>query len=355
MPVTPDLPSDAGQETIVPADDVREIVTQVLVGKGMFRAEAEIGAARMLEADLRGIHSHGSRALKRYLEYIDLGSIDPRARVLTETETPAIAVLDAGRGLGHVAATQAMNMAIDKAREVGTGTVAIRNGQHLGAASVYVLLAIDAGMVGFCTTNTAGASVAAYGSRQAATANNALAWGVPSQSGAPFVLDMACAAASWGKVETLGMYDRPIPADWALDEHGEPTTDAHAAKTLLPAAGARGYGLAHLCSILAGPLVGGKTPLHKTRSPAVEGSEHFFYVIDLTKFVEPDRFYDELDSTAQSIRALAPAEGFDQVRLPGELEHERACRWRAEGIPLHADHAAFLRELASGVKMDVAW
>ncbi len=355
MAETLDIPSDPMQEIVCSAADIENLMVRMLTQKGMYEAEAKIGAARLIEADLRGIHSHGSRSLWRYLEAMDTGGIDPRAQVITERETPAIAVLDGGKGLGHVAATKAMRLAIDKARAVGTGTVAIRQGQHYGAAAVYTLMAVEAGMIGFSTTSTGMATVAAYGSRKPGTANNAVAWGVPTRSGAPFVLDMACGVSAWGKVESLRMYGRPLPSGWALDVNGNPTEDPHAAKTLLPFAGARGYGMAFLSAILASCLVGGRMPLHKGKNVAVDGSEHFFYAIDIAQFVDLDCFYEELDSTMGDIRSLPAADGFDAVRLPGELEWERSQRWRRDGIPLHRDHVKKLEELAAGMKLAVPW
>ena len=355
MSETLDIPVDPGQEIVVQAEPLKELMVDLYVRKGMFRAEAEIAASRQIEADLRGIHSHGSRATPRYIAAMDRGDIDPRGQTLVVTHTPAVAVLDGGRNLGHVASTRAMHMAIDMAREVGTGTVAVRNSQHYGAASVYSLMAARAGMIGYCTTSTGPATVAAYGSRKPATANNAFAWAAPLKSGPPFCLDMACAVSSWGKVQSLGMYGRNIPPGWALDAQGNPTESPAAAKTLLPAAGARGYGLAFLCSILAGPLVGGKMPLHKTRAPEIEGSEHFFYAIDIAQFGELDGYYEEMESTAADIRGLAAQTGFDRVRLPGELEWERASRWQKEGIPLHRDHVRELGETAAKLKIAVPW
>jgi ureidoglycolate dehydrogenase (NAD+) len=352
---TMDIPSDPAQEIVVPAADVEALMVRLLIHKGMFEAEARIGAARLIEADLRGIHSHGSRAIWRYLEAMDTGAIDPRAHIMTERETPAIAVLNGGKGLGHVAATRAMQLAIEKARAVGTGTVAVRCGQHYGAAGVYVMMAVEAGMIGLSTTSTGMATVAAYGSDKPGTANNAVAWGVPTRSGAPFVLDMACGVSAWGKVESLRMYGRKLPADWALDADGHPTDDPHAAKTLLPFAGARGSGMAFLSSVLAGCLVGSRMPVHKTKNVTVDGSEHFFYAIDIAQFVDLDAFYREIESTISDIRAFPPAEGFDAVRLPGELEWERTQRWRREGIPLHRDHVQKLEELAAGMKLAVPW
>ena len=354
-PQTVDIPQDPSQEVVIQAKAIEDLLVKMFLTKGMCAAHAKIGAARLLDADLRGIHSHGSRAVWRYLNGMDVGDIDPRAEVLTVKETPAMAVLDGGTGLGHVASTIGMELAITKAREVGTGTVAVKRSQHFGAASVYTLLAARAGLIGYCTTNTGPATVAPFGGRQAATANNAFSWGIPTGSGPPFVLDMACAISSWGKVESLKLYGQELPVSWALDEHGESTTDPHAAKTLLPTAGARGYGLAFLSSVLAGPLVGGRMPLHKSWSIEADGSEHFFYAIDIAQFVDEGHFYEELDATMAEIRAIAPTQGFDKVRIPGELEAERAERWKAEGIPIHRDHVKKLEELCEDMKLDVPW
>ncbi len=352
--VTPDIPRDEAQEVIVQAASLREWIVKILVKKGMFAVEAEMTADRMVEADLRGIHSHGSRALPRYIQAIDEGNIDPRASTVVVTDCPAMAVIDGNKGMGHVASTRAMRLAIKKAKEVGTGTVAVTRGQHYGAASVYVLLAIQEGCIGYSTTSTAYPTVAAYGSKQAAVANNAFAWGVPSRCGSPFVLDMACAEASWGKVETRKLYGLPLPDGWALDAEGKQTNDAAAAKTLLPAAGARGFGLAYMCSVLAGPLVGRRMPIRKKRDPYLEGSEHFFYAIDPTKFGDVEKFYSELGLATTEIRELEPTEGFDKVRLPGELEHERAERWKTSGIPIHRSHADALSRLGDSLKIAFA-
>jgi len=331
------------------------LLVKLFVRMGMFQVEAEIAANRLIEADLRGIHSHGSRTAERYLESMDMGDIDPRAQILTITETPAIAVLDGSNAMGHVAATRAMELAIKKAGEVGTGTVAVRNSHHFGAAAVYVLMAVEAGMIGYCTTNTGRATVAAHGSTQGATANNAIAWGVPAREGAPFVLDMACAKTSWGKLETLAMYGLPVPPGYALDSAGKETTDSASISTLLPAAGPRGYGLAMVSSILTGALTGGKLPINKKKSPEIEGSEHFFYVIDLKQFVAEDQFHEELASATAAIHQLSPADANARVRIPGELEWELTQRALQEGLYVHSDHASQLKELAKRVNYDVPW
>jgi LDH2 family malate/lactate/ureidoglycolate dehydrogenase len=355
MSEIPDYPLDSAQEIVVPAEPLKGLLVSMYVKKGMFRAEAEMAAARQVEADLRGIQSHGSRATPRYLKAMDTGDIDPRGQTLVVKRTAAIAVLDGGRNLGHVASTRAIQFAIEMAKSVGTGTVAIKNSQHFGAASVYSLMAAEAGMIGYCTTSTGGATVAAYGSSVPATANNAFAWAAPVKNGAPFCLDMACAVSSWGKVHALGLYGRQIPSDWALDAQGDPTEDPVKAKTLLPASGPRGYGLAFLSSVLAGTLQGGKMPLHKTRGPETEGSEHFFYAVDIDLFGEAERYYAEMEKTIADIRALPTQPGFDGVKLPGEIEWERANARRESGIPIHRDHLQELADVALKMKLTVPW
>lgn len=354
MAETPDIPADANQERVVQVEPLRNLLTKMFVKKGMFAPEAKIGAARLVEADLRGIHSHGSRAIGRYLTGMDGGNIDARAQLVAERETAAIAVINGGMGLGHVAATKAMQLAIEKAKNVGTGTVVVKRSQHFGAASVYSMMAADAGLIGYCTTSTGPAKVAAYGSVEPAIANVAFSWSVPSRSGPPFVLDMACAESSWGKIESMGMYGRQMPDGWALDESGQPTNDPSAAKTLLPSAGARGYGLGFLSSVLAGPLVGARMPIQKTHNVEGEGSEHFFYAIDIEQFVDPEKFYKQVDQSMAAIRDLKPADGFDKVRIPGDLEFERAQRWSTDGIPFHTGHIARLRKLADELSIDSA-
>ena len=105
---TPDIPHDSAQEIIVPVEQLTELLVTMYVKKGMLRADAEMVAARQVEADLRGIHSHGSRATPRYLAAMDTGDIDPRGQVQSIKQTTAIAVMDGGRAMGHVASTKAM-------------------------------------------------------------------------------------------------------------------------------------------------------------------------------------------------------------------------------------------------------
>lgn len=350
-----DYPVDPCQEILVPFERLESLIAEMFVKKSVFAVDARMAAARMVEADARGLHSHGCRMMKYYLGGFDQGHIDPRGQVLTMMETAAMAALDGSRALGQVAATKAMQLAIEKARAVGTGTVTVKNSHHLGAAGVYAQLAVDQGMIGFCTTSTGRASVAGYGTHQRATSNHAQAWGIPVKSGAPILLDMATAKASWGKINALGQYGLPIPADWALDEQGQPTTDANSAETLLPAAGPKGFGLGLVSGILAGALEGGRLPISRKREAMLEGSQHFFYVIDPEKFTELDRFYVRIEEAIKALHDLQPAPGFERTRLPGERQWEELHRAKERGVRVHHKDAETLKSLATGMSVNVPW
>ena len=143
------------------------------------------------------------------------------------------------------------------------------------------MMAVEAQMIGFSTTNTGGPSVGAPGSAEPVIANNPLSYALPAGEERPIVLDMACGASSWGKVRTLQMYGMPIPPGWLLTADGKPTEDPNEGKILTPAGGPRGYGLGLIMGILAGPLVGG---LMASQKQGDATSEHFFIAMNVASF-----------------------------------------------------------------------
>lgn len=351
----PEYPRDPAQEQRLPVDQLREFTQQILIKNRMFPGDAQTASARMIESDLRGIDSHGTRALKRYLPAMQACDIDPRAEVVVEIDTPAIAVLNGGSGLGHVASTQAMQLACEKAATVGIAAVVLRKSHHYGCCGAYALLAAEQNMIGYTTTSAGLPNVIAYGSTEGGETNHGFAWAAPLPGRDPFVLDTAVAESAWGKIESLGMYGRTIPEGWALDAEGNPTTDPGMAALIFPMSGPVGFGLGLVSSLLTGGLAGGKWAIEKTRNSNVEGAEHFFQAIDLSKFVELDKYNARASSAIEKLKALPPAEGFDQVCYPGEREGERMRDSEENGVPLHRKHVTLLEELAVQHKVAIPW
>jgi LDH2 family malate/lactate/ureidoglycolate dehydrogenase len=343
--------SQTNQDITVKADPLRKFASTLYQKAGLSKKDAQTMAELQVETDLRGVHSHGTRALPWYVKSILDGKINPKPKTKIVREGPAFAVVDGDNGLGHPPSALAMQTAIEKAKTAGIGAAGVRNAGHYGAAACYTMMAVEEKMIGFSTTNTGAASVSAPGSAQAVVANNPLSYALPAGEERPIVLDMACAVSSWGKVKTMEMYGKPVPADWLLTAEGKPTTDPKEGKILTPAAGPRGYGLALIMGILAGPLVGGLMAINKRDLL----SEHFFLAINVSSFTDYNEFILEVERSVRTIKAAKTAEGVDQVFLPGEIEWRNREKWIDDGIPLHADHLQSLADLAKELDVKPFW
>ena len=338
------------QDITVQADQLHAFAYTLYEKAGVGQEDARLMADLQVETDLRGVHSHGTRMAPSYIREILDGRMKARPKVCVVQEAPGSAVVDGDAGLGHPPSALAMKMAIEKAKSTGIGAAGVRNAGHFGAAACYSMMAVEANMLGFSTTNTGGASVAAPGGAQAVAANNALSYALPAGNERPIVLDMACGSSSWGKVRTLAMYGKPIPPDWLLTAEGKPTADASEGRILTPAGGPRGYGLALAMGTLAGPLIGGLLACHKQDDP----SEHFFIAINIASFTDYDEYVAEMEQGVRTIHASRAAEG-NQVYLPGEIEWRNREEWIQSGIPLHVDHLRGLENIANELDVEIFW
>jgi LDH2 family malate/lactate/ureidoglycolate dehydrogenase len=275
--------------------------------------------------------------------------------VLVEHETAAVATLDGSRALGHVAATKAMELAIKKAQEVGTGTVVVHHSQHLGAASTYASLAAKAGLIGFCTSNWGGASVTAPGSHSPVVANAPLAWSIPTADGGPIIVDLATGEASWGKLQILQQYGLPLPGGVAVDATGAPAAELGTAKAVMPLAGGRGLGLSLVASLLSGGLAGGKQPHQKTRSASSECAEHMLMAIDIGHFTDRERFLQRASEARQAIRNLPATDPVQAVRAPGDRGSQAEQERSEHGIPVHVQDLEALGKCARKLKLETPW
>lgn len=355
MDTSVDYPSIPEQEVRIPAATLHNVIEQLLVKHSVFRFDAKVAAARLVEADLYGKKAHGVILVSRVIDAIEQGNIDPRGKVLTNTDAPCFATLDGSRTIGTLAATQGAELAIAKAKEHGVGVVAIGNSQTLGAAEVYVRLMAAQNVIGICLTSTGGATVTAPGTMLGAVGNCAFAYSVPLKDYPPIVFDSACGSESWGKLALLERYGLQVPEGILIDANQHPVRQLSEAVAMLPAGGSLGFGLSMLCSILAGPLCNGWLPLHKTRPTDSEDSQHFFLALDPAKFCNVDKFQSEIVQTLEKIRALPPISKTEPVRIPGDRSLTCHQESQASGIPLHRSIADTIKQLAAAKKIAVDW
>ena len=227
-------------------------------------------ATGLVDADLEGLHSHGVMLVDMYIERIRQGSVSRNKRASIVSERQGAVVLDAGNALGQLTGRQAMEMAVAKAKEFGTGVVAVRHGFHFGTAGKYAQQAAAADCIGIAMCNTR-PLMPAPGGADRVVGNNPIAVALPTDDEIPLILDMATSEAAMGKIRIAEKTKEPIPATWAVTATGEPTTNpAEAiAGMLLPSGGAKGFGLAMMIDLMCGLLSGGASGGECARSMAI--------------------------------------------------------------------------------------
>jgi LDH2 family malate/lactate/ureidoglycolate dehydrogenase len=336
-------------ETRVPAPDLREFTKGVFIAAGVPSQDAALEAEVLVWANLRGVDSHGVLRIPWYVELLANGDMNPRPNIRVERETTATVLIDGDRALGPVVTTAAMRHAIDKARGAGIGWAVIRNTTHQGAMAYYALMAVDAGMAGIAIVCSP-PNMAPFGARAAGVHNSPISIAVPAGRHRPLCVDMATSVAAGGKLSLARDKGIPLPPGWALDEAGQPTTDATQAKILVPFGGPKGSGLAMMFETLTSLMVGnpllvpalfGTPGAHRHRQNSVVAA------VDIGAFTDLATYRAEVDRLIDGLRALPPAEGVPRVLVPGEPEDRTAEERSRKGVPLPPGTVANLRAVAS--------
>ena len=321
---------------------------------GMPAADAALAAEVLIDADLKGIESHGIAHLTWHTGYVPGlrdGRVNPTPEIRVLRETPATLALDGDGGMGVVVATEAMDRCIARAEAAGIGMVTVRNGRHFGAAGYYAERAAARDLIGMASCNTPVLAVPAGGTERA-FGTNPLAFAAPIAGREPFSLDMATTAVAGGKLEIAGRQGKRLPSGWAVDAEGSDSDDPAAlgkGGALLPlgshleTSSYKGYGLGLVADILSGILSGAGFGMVMPRP----NMGQWFAAWRIDAFRDPAEFQAEMADLADRIHAIAPAPGIDRVRIPGDKEAEaRADRVR-HGIPLDSAVVGQLRELAA--------
>jgi len=335
---------------------LRTFCEEVLGAVGVPQNDARIVAASLVDADLSGMKSHGVTRLNDYLLRMEQGLMTPTTKIDLARETPSTALLDANDGWGQVVSERAVELVIEKAKEVGSAWVGVRNSNHNGTAAYWTVKIAREGMVGICSMNTSPV-MAAHGSRQPTLGTNPLSIAVPSSSGSPVVLDMATSKQARGKIILAAKNNDPIPEGWAITGEGLPTTDAKEALkgSVLPLGGPKGSGLAIMLDILTGVLTGAEFGAKMPRmydDPQPQRVGHMFSAISIEAFMPMTEFLSRMDEKELETRQGPPAPGFERVAMPGDGTHERMATHREDGIPLTAEVYADL--LAAAERYDVS-
>ncbi len=341
---------------LVPVDLLQRFMEEVFIKLGVPPDEACVCVEVLLSADLRGIESHGVGRLKYYFDRIQKGQHKTTTEFEVVRESPTTALVDGHHGMGMIIGTRAMQMAIDKARTYGMGSVAVRNSTHFGIDGYYAMMAARAGMIGMSFTNARPAIAPTFGV-QPMLGTNPIAFACPTDEEGLFVFDAATSITQRGKFEVLSRAEKPAKAGWAIGQDGQPITDPNLVldglgkdtAALLPLGGAgeelagyKGYDLATIVEILSASLQTGAF-LHGLLGFDAQGKPvpyrlgHFFMAINIEAFVSLDEFKATTGKILRELRQSTRAPGAGRIYTAGEKEFESEKYVRAHGIPVNAN------------------
>ncbi len=324
---------------------------QIFLKIGCSEKDAKIAAESLLSADIRGVDSHGVARLSGYVRLWEVKRVNANPVIRIVHETPSTAVIDGDSGLGLVVAPFAMNVAIEKAKNCGTGWVSVKNSNHFGIAGTHAMMALSHDMIGIAMTN-ASALVAPTYSIEKLLGTNPIAVAVPAGTEQPFVADFATTTASNGKLEILQRKNEEAPNGWVQTKTGEPSNKASELKeggALLPLGGDKehgshkGYALGSIVDIFSAILSGANygpwvppfpayVPMPENRPG--EGIGHFFGAMRIDAFRPAEEFKKNMDQWIQRFKTAKTVGGKERVIIPGEPETEMEKERMKNGIPL---------------------
>lgn len=342
----------------------------IFIKIGCTESNANIATQVLLSADLRGVDSHGIARLSGYIRLWEVERVNANPAITIVHETPSTAVIDGDRGLGLVVAPAAMKIAIDKARNVGTGWVSVKNSNHFGIAGIHAMMALQHDMIGIAMTN-ASPLVAPTFAIERLLGTNPIAVAIPAGKEPAFVADFATTTAANGKLEILQRKNLDTPAGWVQTKTGTASIDAAEVKNggaLLPLGGDKehgshkGYMLGSIVDIFSAILSGANYGPWVPPFPAYvpmpenmpgEGIGHFFGVMRIDAFRPAADFKIHMDNWIQRFKSAKTIEGQPRVVIPGEPERAMELHRMVNGIPLIASVVNDLEALASKFNVSI--
>ncbi|MBM3585617.1 MAG: malate/lactate/ureidoglycolate dehydrogenase [Alphaproteobacteria bacterium] len=325
----------------IEAPALTEFVTALFRAVGCAGAEAATIAHHLVAANLMGHDSHGVGLVTEYVRSIRAGRFQVGRHARVVTDRGPILVIDGQRGAGQIIGTEAMDLAIARARAHGVAVVALRQSHHLGRIGAYAEQCAEAGLVSLHAVNVIGHRplVAPFGGRDVRLGTNPFCAGVPCPGQPPLILDMATSCIAYGKLRVAFYEGRRVEPGVLIDRDGRPTDDPavmvpDAIGALLPFGGHKGYGLGLLCDILAGALSEGGTNHAGAFDDDMIINNMLSIVLDPAALGDSTAIADHVERVIDWVKASPLAPGSKAVLIAGEPERARRAERLAHGIPI---------------------
>ena len=344
--------------TVSPAA-LEDFCSQIFVGIGLEPAEASTVSHSLVLSNLMGHDSHGVVRVSTYLEYVRAKKVFTGKSIRVVREADASAVADGQWGFGQTVCHQAMSLAMKKAKARSVGVVELFNSSHIGRLGEYVEAAVEKQMIAvmLCNNHGGGETLSPFGGVDARMSPNPIAVGIPSGTEVPIIVDMTTSVVAEGKIRVKLNRGETLPEGWALDASGQATVDPKCfygppMGAILPFGGNaahKGYALAVVVDILAGALGGGGMSRGTKRTG---GNGLFIMAIDVEAFTGHQHFEEEVRSFVEYLKSSRLMPGFNEILMPGEVEHRTRQQRQQDGIELDDETWRQLGEAAQSV--DVA-
>ena len=333
---------------------ITDFVTDAFIGYGVPRDDAAICADVLVEADKRGIYSHGVNRFKPiYIDRIKAGIQKPVTKFEILKETPTTAVVDGHDGMGQVIGYRSMQMAIDKAKQYGMGMVAVRNSTHYGIAGYYATMATKNDCIGITGTNARPSIAPTFGVENM-MGTNPLCFGMPTDEDFPFVIDCATSITQRGKIEYWARINKETPAGMVIAQDGNTMTDSAAILDALTGgkaafaplggigeemAGYKGYSYTVVVELLSAALQGGNymkmlTGIGPNGEKVSYHLGHFFIAVDTDAFLGADAFKKTAGDILRELRNSQKVPGAERIYTAGEKEYMAYMEKKDKGVAI---------------------
>ncbi|MFP6717324.1 MAG: malate/lactate/ureidoglycolate dehydrogenase [Alphaproteobacteria bacterium] len=329
-----------GEAMIATAQRLANVIQAIFLAADSNQDEASAIAENLIEANLTGHDSHGIGMVPRYVERVLRGAINVNQHATVTHQSGPVVQVDGNLGYGQVIGAETLDIGIEKTRETGATIIALRNSHHLGRIGAWGEKCADAGFVSIHFVNAIGLSpqVAPYGGVEGRYSTNPYCTSIPSTSEQPrIVLDMATSKVAMGKVLVARNRGEEIADGVLLDPEGFPTNNpdvmfGNPRGALVPFGDHKGYGLSFICEVLAGALINGGTcvPRNQVQNTAINNM--LSIILDPNALGDSEVFRKELDEITAYVKSARPAEGVDEVMVPGDPERAAKAKRQESGI-----------------------
>lgn len=340
---------------LISKDTLQSFADALLQAAGTSPHFAQLVAASLVGANLRGHDSHGVMRIPFYIGRIQEGRLHPEAELTIETESDSLIAADGGWGFGQVLCQDLTNRLLDKAEATGIACGTLRQSAHCGRLGEYAEMAAAINMAALLCANTHGAAqrVAPVGGKRPRLGTNPICIGMPGGADGPFILDFGTSATAEGKVRVKKIAGEQVPPGWILDPDGNPTTDPNALYgdppgTILPLGGDqayKGFGLSFMIEMLCSALSGAPTANPKPSPPL--GNAVFMVIISPDRLAGMPHLNQEVRQLEEHVRSCPKIDDSTQIMLPGDPERKAFEQRSQTGIPLDDGNWAALVALAA--------